>query len=95
MAVDDIISGISGDNAVLDFQPASGVEVMIIMIGMDNQTNSPALYDGTNESLLISGGTNDRRDLTNIKIPVTNSIYLRLPALGAGNRSCYAGVQIK
>ena len=50
MAVGDIVTGMSGNNVVLDFQPAAGVEIMISSaMGQWNTTALLRIYNGTNQ----------------------------------------------
>lgn len=89
MAVGDVVSGLSGNNSTLSFQPAAGVEVAITYWGTDTAVGRCSLWDGTHISQNNSGGTNFG------KILVTNSLYLRIQPMGAGNYSSYSGLQIK
>lgn len=95
MAVGDVINGISGDNALLTFQPAAGVEcvITIVFYGDSGGTFNPALYNGTNIAYRrlaaneFSGGV--------VKFPINNTRYLYISARGAGYYGGYAGIQTK
>jgi len=100
MAVGDVISGISlvtaGGN--LDYQPASGVEVMIVNIAGDaygTYAHMAKLYDGTNEADIMA--VSEAAAAGGGKILITNSRYLRITN-GDGTSSRvlgYTGIQIK
>jgi len=100
MAVGDVISGISlvtaGGN--LDFQPAAGVEVMIVNIAGDaygTYAHMAKLYDGTNEADTMA--VSEAAAAGGGKILITNSRYLRITnADGTSSRVlAYTGVQTK
>lgn len=94
MAVGDIVNGISGDNTKLDFQPASGVEIMITSCFMDRIAIAPMLFDGTNQQELVCATPTVATQLGNLKIFINNTNYLRLDNLGVGNRSAYTGIVV-
>lgn len=86
MAVDDIINGISGDNAVLEYQPAAGVESIVTIFFT---TSSVALYNGTNFTV-GNTATSGR-----VSMGITNTRWVRVPAQGAGNFGGYSAIQVK
>lgn len=95
MAIDDIVNGISGDNAVLDYQPAAGVEADIRSTGIKTDTAGQTLYDGTNLSLNQStaqGVANGGKPILGMQI--TNTRYIRVGAMGAGVKSSYTAIVI-
>lgn len=88
----------SGDNAILDFQPAAGVEVMIMSQGFDaNSGGVGQLYNGTIDCNFISANANANTGFhtANMKMFINNTNYLRILALGAGVVSTYSGVTTK
>lgn len=89
MAVGDVVSALSGDNAALTFQPAAGVEVCIKSIIASFSSSSLHLTDGTNDSM------NFRSDIYPNPHFLTNTLFLEIPAQGAGSRSAYTGIQTK
>lgn len=107
MAVGDVVAGISV-NATLTFQPASGVEIMLVWsCGSGYQGE---IYDGTNFQALgeattgisigvggitaPSGAGQPMATLTN-KLFINNSIYIRIRKIAATNNAAYSGIQIK
>ena len=92
MAVGDVINGIGSTNAILDYQPASGVEAVITWIS-DN-TNGHFLYNGTNGCNPVVCILAGSFITTDIKLFVNNTRYLRL-ALNANEAKGYSGVQTK
>jgi len=96
MVAGDILSGESADNAVLTFQPAAGVEVMLTYLDTSADTNAFSLYNGTKALVWTpSGGNFISHRPWNVKIGITNTIYYNEVARGAGNRTAYSGVQTK
>lgn len=97
MTVGDVVSGISGDNTILDFQPSSGVECVIVDWYSDNSGESPnmaGLTNGTQYVLCVFGGAATVGAYVR-RIFVNNTRYLRIRAGGAGKYSGYSGVQTK
>lgn len=89
------VNGISADNTLMDFQPASGVTIMITSIGTDATNTAWSLYDGTlisdqrvAASLGINGSANSG------KLFINNTRYIRISAAGAGNLTSYSGVTV-
>jgi hypothetical protein len=103
MAKGDTINSTSASTSI-NFQPASGVEVMITFISGLSGTQA-GLTDGTTESkCYIAREVSNTRTTTypwaygysfaqsNVRIPVTNSNYLTVTnTTNAG----YSGIQIK
>ena len=88
----DVVSGIGADNALLDFQPAAGVEVVIVSaFGEGSLAGQPTLFDGTNVSVLAALG-NDA--IVGIKLMLTNTLYLRLANRGATRFNSYSGMEL-
>ena len=104
MAKGDTVSATSALTA-LNFQPASGVEVMITFISGTSGTQA-GITDGTNDyKTYMQQSVSNTRTSTypwayaygysegaNLKIPVNNTNYLVISS--AGNAG-YAGVQVK
>tara|TARA_R110000803_G_scaffold111161_1_gene179588 strand:+ start:436 stop:705 length:270 start_codon:yes stop_codon:yes gene_type:complete len=89
MVVGDVVSGIfaAGGN----FQPAVGAEVMILT-GSAWNGGWLALTDGITLHYLNYSGSTQAMQNCNVKIGLTNTIYLNLEV---GQIGCYSGVQIK
>tara|TARA_R110000824_G_scaffold278698_1_gene466971 strand:- start:665 stop:940 length:276 start_codon:yes stop_codon:yes gene_type:complete len=91
MAVGDVVSELSVQSTYLIFQPASGVNVVVSSI-FRATAEAYGLYDGTNWSYsstpITDGGAN-------IKIFLTNSIYLKINVVGGGGFTSFSGIQIK
>ena len=86
MVKGDVINGTGAAAAVLNYQPAAGVEVVITTA----DTNEKVLfYDGTNSAPVLAAGT------TPIKIFLNNTLYLRLDAGAAATYRAFSGVQVK
>lgn len=94
MAIDDVIVGFGANNTVLTFQPAAGVEIVITMVGALANINL-ALTDGTNISDLFVMATTAGQFPLGMKLGITNSVYIQLPAGGAGIYGSYSGIQTK
>lgn len=93
MAVGDIIIGASGDNTVLNFQPAVGVTVCITAIGLDDETAWFGLTNGVLNSRVGNKGSANPNNNGNMKVFIDNTVYLTVIGLGAGVFSTYHGVQ--
>jgi hypothetical protein len=97
MAKGDVVSGIgSALSTELIFQPASGVEIIITMVG--NYTTWTYLYNGTTQSNLYNNSlsSSGEHGMGNMphKICINNTNYLKI----AGDPSfypSYTGIQIK
>ena len=96
MAVNDVVNGISAANTILDYQPASGVEVVITAISPETASNlTMRLYNGTIDCILRSSYAGFLQDTTNMKAFINNTNYLRIDALGGSANSAYTGIQTK
>jgi len=89
MAIDDVVSGISGTNSTIDFQPAAGVECVTKCI-FTSATTAAVMYDGSNQTAATSAQVRQE----NMKSFVNNSIYLRILGIAAV-KTAYTGVQTK
>jgi len=91
MAIGDIVSDIGGDNAVLDFQPAAGVEAVITWLTAVDTQNFVRLTDAVIEgrNLAVSVGTYTASS----KFFVNNTRFLRLTAAGVGRRNYFTGIE--
>jgi hypothetical protein len=95
MAVGDIINSVTTQVAsYFYFQPAAGVEIVILALPTAS-ANHFFLYDGVNMAAWTntSSSTTSGLDPTNMKIGITNTNYLGLYNTGA--YSSYTGIQIK
>jgi len=95
MVVGDIIALISAANAIITFQPAAGVEVIITMITTDNAAAGLGLasyFDGVlvadlTELVTVGGGGN-------IKMGITNALHYRCAAAGVGITTAFSGIEV-
>lgn len=95
LVVGDVVNGLSGDNAILIFQPAAGVEVVITTQNTDAISASIQTFDGVNDSFTITSSANSgRTNFMNMKLFITNALHVRFLALGVGSRSAFSGVEI-
>jgi len=90
LAVGDFTITLSGDNAVLAFQPA-GSNVFYISSVFSGSSFKYALTDGTDVSQ--QGQSVDNGQPRGFFID--NSVYLRIPNQGAGDHSAFSSLQIK
>ena len=95
MAVGDVVNGLSGDNADLDYQPASGVEAVITMFFTTDTATPVRLYNGTINSGRSIAATTIGHIQPAAKIGLNNTRYMRIDAIGAGKYTGYTGVQTK
>lgn len=93
MAVGDVVNGIAA-SAILDFQPAAGVEVMITSVGLDGTNNAFLIYNGTLDSVITSANTSTNTGFhtANCTVIIDNTNYLRVPNTAAGGM--YTGVTV-
>ncbi len=106
MAVGDVVSALTSiaAGANLDFQPASGVEVMITEVMSQETTGSSpdtvpnvtvSLTDGTNIAAIL-GTSSVRRWARPLKLFLNNSLYLRITNESASTKYlAYTGIQTK
>jgi hypothetical protein len=83
---------------VLDFQPAIGVEGLILeIVGAGSSFVTMRYFDGITESEQGRSGTNAAAAfMTPSKFPITNGIYARLKNTSTGAFNlCMRGVQTK
>ena len=104
MAIGDVVSDIATvlTGANFDFQPAAGVEIMILEVGSDTffgsaQDRAPdiglKLFDGTIASQFRNG--NSPQIWSPLKLCITNAIRLRVTNNNASTANLsYAGIQI-
>lgn len=100
MAVGDVVNGISAANTILDFQPAAGVECLIISLFYDDPATAAVdavnYYNGSVAVPCINDTVTDPASaFLNIKLAINNTNYLRIAARGAGEYSAYGGYQTK
>ena len=101
MAVGDIVVSITDIATVtdLDFQPASGVEVMLTLVvgGAGSAAATFELTNGTLDSPVYTGQvTSIGFDMQYLRAGITNSVYLRQHHNAGSNRAlAYTGVQVK
>jgi|TARA_R110000787_G_scaffold209412_1_gene319438 hypothetical protein len=96
MAIGDVVSGISADNTTIVFQPAAGVECLITSYFADNTGNLIEMTNGVATPLFNSGSTSfDGTSFNNMKVFVTNTLFIQSSGAGAGTFTGYTGIQIK
>mgnify|MGYP003679608310 FL=1 len=96
MASGDVINGFSPVGAILDFQPAAGVEIVVKTCFLNGVSNAPSLTNGTIESNMSTSNTAiSGTSLSDVNIFINNTNYLRINSLGGGQYSAFSGIQIK
>jgi len=94
MAVGDVVGSISAANTLLTFQPAAGVEVCITCMTTNNSVLTLGqLTDGVLDSFL-KWATNSVIDSNNMKVFVTNDLFIQIPAIAAGESSAFTGITV-
>jgi len=94
MAVGDIINGVDPTVAsYVYFQPAAGVEIMIMFSGGAGTSVTSGIYDGVNLGTFKTTDNADYSEGGNVRIGITNTIYYAMYA-GSGSLG-YSGIQIK
>ena len=93
MAVGDIVSDATIKNVYVNFQPAAGVEVIILSCH-GNSDGIVAIKNGTltGYSQFVTGSKNYNSGF-NTKIGVTNSVFFAI--YSTGDDGGYTGIQIK
>jgi|GEM_PF-7071895 len=97
MAVGDIVSGISADNTALVFQPAAGVQVIILSAGWSDGSGyvrDMGLTQGAVIHRFASATGTNASPSTELKIPIDNTTYLGILAGGVGVTTMFTGIQI-
>lgn len=93
MAVGDVVNGISAVATLYDFQPAVGVEIIVMCAGV--YTTWCKFTNGVLESNIASFNTQGGAQNLAPKMPIDNTLYLRLSAGSAGQPGGWSGIQIK
>ena len=90
MAVGDFVSGFSGDNTAISFQPALGV---FVLITSTNTIATPGaqITDGVDFAYADTGTI----DYANLKLFINNTHYLNLTAQGGGTHTSYSGIIVQ
>ena len=98
MVAGETVSGVSAENTALTVQPAATVELVITLLTMDDQAVPWELTDGVLYSKMFA----DNQAVSfpefvssSTKVFLTNSVYMHIDTVGAGNSSGYTGLQIK
>jgi hypothetical protein len=93
MAAGDVVNGIGvGVGVQLFFQPAVNVEVVVTFISSIS-IGTFGIYDGVNSSTSYSGYNTTNLVSSNIKLPITNTLYLTVNSNGV--IPSFSGIQIK
>jgi len=103
MAIDDIlidIIDVASGPGTTQFQPASGVEVIITTAGIEGgAAASDGVYEAYDGTLVTVIGSNEGSVTViavALKLGITNANYLQLKNQNAGTLAmCYSGVQVK
>jgi len=96
MAIDDVVNQLSADDTTIDFQPASGVEIVIMWADAPDTIIAPVIFDGTNTSNgTVIYGTAADTQIRNSKLGITNTIFVRFAAGGSAKKVAFSGIQIK
>ena len=95
MAVGDVVSDVFNTiNTELYFQPAVGVEVMILAIVGSSANFKAGLYDGANSAKMVMdvNVTSGNKNNGNLKLGITNTHYFNIFFNSQGG---YSGIQTK
>ena len=94
MAVGDYVNGVNATAGVgyYNFQPSSGVTIVVISAFPTGNSGNIGLTDGTRFASQTSANGNN---FVNVRLVVTNTNYLRIysSAGDSTNSSCYSGIQ--
>ncbi len=88
MAKGDMVNGVFEANGT--FQPAAGVECLILDVTQTSVGDSWLTWDGAITGIILAVSSNS---LHGIKVPINNTIYLRYGRTTWNG--FYSGVQIK
>lgn len=86
MVVGDMVTGISLLNTILSFQPAAGVEVVIICAS-DSAVTPTRFDNGVNVTGQTLGGATNL-----VKMGITNALFLHIDAV-TGGFAGFSGIQ--
>jgi len=92
MAVGDIVSEFSGDNAELDFQPAAGVDVLITSVAASSSAAN--ITDGTDFAEIMNTDGNAGTTQNMLKVFINNTNRIQVGAQGAGVHSALSGIVV-
>ena len=100
MVAGDVVTAMSASLTSQTFQPAVSVEVIILGLAIRNA--NVLTTNGTLDALLlvttVVPGDGGSFQNVNVKIPINNTVYLKLAAADAGggfDGTTYHGIQIK
>lgn len=96
MASGDVVSDVQSISAAanLDFQPASGVQVMIMCWTHAGNSTDVNMYNGTVQGIILSGYATGVA-VVPLKFPINNTVYLRLSnGTGGAQILGYSGIDI-
>jgi len=93
MAVGDVIIQTEAASTQLDFQPAAGVEVMVSCLAYTASGGAAGIFDGTNMGSFGVSSTTQTWNMSNAKIMINNTAYLRM--LANSYPIGFTGIQIK
>lgn len=90
MVVGDIINGVGLDNTVLIHQPAAGVEEIVTAVSEGGLNFFVRLTNGID----ITAIGKPTLDYGNLKIGITNTIFINLQATGVGLFNGFTAIQV-
>lgn len=95
MAIGDIVSDVGALNTILDFRPAAGVDVVITSVYYAITAGGRVrLFDGTLEAFQLEATNLPVTPHQAMKMFLTNTFWLRIPASGASNSNGFTGMEV-
>ena len=102
MAIGDVFSVFLG-TAATNRQPSSGVEEQLTAIVKNGNTDSPLVYDGSDNRQILDGSVNthtasavgttaSNRQMYNMAIQFNNALYIRKG--GSTDKMYFSGLQV-
>jgi len=88
MVVGDVVIGLSASNTDLQFQPAAGVEVVVTIVGI--LINKVSFVNASDSSQRVAAVDVNN---SNMKMFITNVLWLFIQAQGVGLFSGFSGMQ--
>lgn len=95
MAVGDVVNAVSSGTGTISFQPAAGVEIIILFTsGLDTGRVGLTTGANTGQTYTMSDSIGDAFTVGgNCKIGINNSVYLSV--YSSTGKPAYSGIQIK
>ncbi len=93
--IENIVNGISAAATILDFQPATDIQVIITSVGDDSVSSlHVSLYNGTDDSRFFSGLGTANFTTSNMQMFINNTNYLRMYSAGTGKLTSFTGYEL-